>query len=139
MELYAISPLESAKVRKSQIRVTKMDSKDCQNIAAVYYTRHIRKFENSNSNAKSLSRRKRDIRNEKTRQKVIFHRYIDLILPCFDEYFDIDSKTFRIIVSIYKHPYLLKRRSVNAVASILLNNGHYAKSRVYDIVYKTKD
>lgn len=93
-----------------------MDSKDCQNIAAVYYTRHIRKFENSNSNAKSLSRRKRDIRNEKTRQKVIFHRYIDLILPCFDEYFDIDSKTFRIIVSIYKHPYLLKRRSVNAVA-----------------------
>ena len=40
LETHAISPLESAKVRKSSIRVTKTDSKDCANIATVYYTRN---------------------------------------------------------------------------------------------------
>ena len=92
LDLYAISPLESAKVRKSQIRVTKTDSKDCLNIATVYYTRCIRKFESDNNDIKSLSRRKRDIREEKIRQRGVYHRYLDLVWPCFDEYFDADSK-----------------------------------------------
>ena len=139
LDLYAISPLESAKVRKSQIRVTKTDSKDCLNIATVYYTRCIRKFESDNNDIKSLSRRKRDIREERVRQRGVYHRYLDLIWPCFDEYFDADSKVCDIIVSIYKHPYVIKRRSVNMVAEILLNNGHFSKNRAFDIAYKIKD
>lgn len=139
LELYAISPLESAKVRKSQIRVTKTDSKDCLNIATVYYTRNIRKFESDNNDIKALSRRKRDIRKELTEQKCVYRRYLDLIWPCFDEYFDADSKTNDIVVSAYKHPYVIKRRSANMVAEILLNNGHYSKNRAFDIAYKIKE
>lgn len=139
LDLYAISPLESAKVRKSQIRVTKTDSKDCLNIATVYYTRHIRKFESDNNDVKSLSRNKRDIRKELTEQKCVYHRYLDLIWPCFDDYFDADSKVCDIVVSIYKHPYVIKRRSVNMVAEILLNNGHFSKNRAYDLAYKIKE
>ena len=139
LDLYAISPLESAKVRKSQIRVTKTDSKDCLNIATVYYTRYIRKFESDNNDIKSLSRRKRDIREEMVRQRGVYHRYLDLIWPCFDEYFDADSKVCDIIVSTYKHPYVIKRRSVNMVAEILLNNGRFSKNRAFDIAYKIKD
>ncbi len=139
LDLYAISPLESAKVRKSQIRVTKTDSKDCLNIATVYYTRHIRKFGSDNNDIKALSRSKRDIRKELTEQKCVYRRYLDLIWPCFDEYFDADSKTNNIIVSAYKHPYVVKRRSVNMVAEILLNNGHYSKNRAYDLAYKIKE
>ena len=139
LELYAISPLESAKVRKSQIRVTKTDSKDCLNIATVYYTRHIRKFESDNNDIKALSRSKHEIRKELTEQKCVCHRYLDLIWPCFDEYFDADTKTNDIIVSAYKHPYVIKRRSVNMVAEILLNNGHYSKNRAFDIAYKIKE
>jgi transposase len=139
LDLYAISPLESAKVRKSQIRVTKTDSKDCLNIATVYYTRHIRKFESDNNDIKALSRSKRDIRGKIVEQKCIYHRYLDLIWPCFDEYFDMDSKVCDIVVSTYKHPYVIKRRSVNMVVEILLNNGHYSKNRAYDLAYKIKD
>lgn len=139
LDLYAISPLESAKVRKSQIRVTKTDSKDCLNIATVYYTRHIRKFESDNDDIKALSRNKRDIRNELTEQKCVYHRYLDLIWPCFDECFDVDSKTSDIIVSVYKHPYVIKRRSINMVTEILLNNGHFSKNRAFDIAYKIKE
>lgn len=139
LDLYAISPLESAKVRKSQIRVTKTDSKDCLNIATVYYTRHIRKFESDNNDIKALSRNKRDIRKELTEQKCVYHRYLDLIWPCFDDYFDADSKVCNIVVSIYKHPYVIKRRSVNMVVEILLNNGHFSKNRAYDLAYKIKE
>lgn len=139
LDLYAISPLESAKVRKSQIRVTKTDSKDCLNIATVYYTRSIRKFESDNNDIKALSRSKRNIRGELIEQRCVYHRYLDLIWPCFDEYFDSDSKTCDIIVGTYKHPYVIKKRSVNMVAEILLNNGHFAKSRAFDIAYKIKE
>ena len=117
----------------------KTDSKDCLNIATVYYTRCIRKFESDNNDIKSLSRRKRDIREERVRQRGVYHRYLDLIWPCFDEYFDVDSKVCDIIVSTYKHPYVIKRRSVNMVVEILLNNGHFSKNRVFDIAYKIKD
>ena len=126
-------------MRKSQIRVTKTDSKDCLNIATVYYTRCIRKFESDNNDIKSLSRRKRDIREEKIRQRGVYHRYLDLVWPCFDEYFDADSKVCDIIVSTYKHPYVIKRRSVNMVTEILLNNGRFSKNRAFDIAYKIKD
>lgn len=139
LDLYAISPLESAKVRKSQIRVTKTDSKDCLNIATVYYTRNIRKFESTNNDIKSLSRSKKETRKELTEQMCIYHRYLDLVWPCFDEYFGVDSKTSEIIVSTYKHPYVIKRRSVNMVVEILLNNGHYSKNRAYDLAYKIKE
>ena len=139
LELYAVSPLESAKVRKSQIRVTKTDSKDCLNIATVYYTRIIRKFESDNNDIKALSREKRSIRKELVEQRCVYHRYLDLIWPCFDDYFDTDSKTCDIIVGTYKHPYIIKRRSTNMIVEILLNNGHYSKKRVYDLADKIKD
>ena len=139
LDLYAISPLESAKVRKSQIRVTKTDSKDCLNIATVYYTRHIRKFESENSDIKALSRSKRDIRRELIEQRCVYHRYLDLVWPYFDEYFDADSKTNNIIVSVYKHPYVIKRRSANMIVEILQNHGHYSKNRAYDLANKIKD
>ena len=139
LELYAISPLESAKVRKSQIRVTKTDSKDCLNIATVYYTRLIRLFKSESNNIKALSRNKRDIRKELIEQRCVYQRYLDLIWPCFDEFFEADSKVCDIIVSTYKHPYVIKRRSVNMVTEILLNNGRFSKNRAYDIAYKIKE
>ena len=139
LDLYAISPLESAKVRKSQIRVTKTDSKDCLNIATVYYTINIRKFNCENNDIKALSREKIRLKNEIIRQKCAFRRYLDLIWPCFDEIIDSDSKTADIIFSYCKHPYTLKKRSTNIVASMLLNHGRYSKNKAYDIAYKLKD
>ena len=139
LDLYAISPLESAKVRKSQIRVTKTDSKDCLNIATVYYTRRIRKFESDNNDIKSLSRSKRYVRSELVKQKVVYHRYLDLVWPCFDEFFSIDTIGSNIIVSTYKHPFVIRRRSTNMIADVLLNNGKYSKTRAFDLANKVKD
>ena len=139
LECYAISPLESAKVRKSSIRVTKTDSKDCLNIATVYYTRNVRKFKSDNDDVKALSRRKKQLRDLLIQQRCSYHRYMDLVWPCFDEFIDINTKTSDIIVSIFKHPDYLKTRSVKTIAEFLLDNGHYSKSRAFDLAYKIKD
>lgn len=40
--IYQISPLESAKMRKAEIRPTKNDSLDCSTIAKFYYGRSLR-------------------------------------------------------------------------------------------------
>ena len=139
LESFAISPLESAKVRKSSIRVTKTDSKDCLNIATVFYSRNIRKFVFEENDAKALSRRKRELRSELTQLKVIYHRYLDLIWPCFDEFFNIETQTATIVVSRYKHPYKLKKWNVKSIASTLLNYGNFSKSRAFDLAQKAKD
>jgi transposase len=139
LESYAISPLESAKVRKSSIRVTKTDSKDCLNIATVFYTRSIRRFNCDNSNIKALSRRKCELRSQIVQLKCSYRRYIDLIWPCFDEVFDLDSQSAMIIISRFKHPYKLKKWNSKAIATTMLNYGHYAKSRAFEIADKAKD
>ena len=139
LESFAISPLESAKVRKSSIRVTKTDSKDCLNIATVFYSRNIRKFVFEENDAKALSRRKRELRTELTQLKVIYHRYLDLIWPCFDEFFNIETQTATIVISRYKHPYKLKKWNVKSIASTLLNYGNFSKSRAFDLAQKAKD
>lgn len=139
LECYAISPLESAKVRKSSIRVTKTDSKDCLNIATVYYTRKIRQFNCDNNNVKALSRRKTELKSQLIQLKCTYRRYIDLIWPCFDDIFDLDTQFASIIISKYKHPYKLKKWNVKAIVNTLLNNGHFSKSRAFDIADKVKD
>ena len=42
MEYIIVSPLASAKVRKSNIRSTKTDKKDCKNIAKVYFEKDFK-------------------------------------------------------------------------------------------------
>ena len=139
LECYAISPLESAKVRKSSIRVTKTDSKDCLNIATVYYTRKVRQFNCDNNDIKALSRRKTELKSQLIQLKCAYRRYLDLIWPCFDDVFDLDTQFASIIISRYKHPYKLKKWNVKAIANTLLNHGHFSKSRAFDIANDTKD
>ncbi len=139
LETYAISPLESAKVRKSSIRVTKTDSKDCLNIATVFYQRKVRKFCSDNNDIKALSRRKSELRNELIHFKCSYHRYVDLVWPCFDLIFDINTQSSSLIISKYKHPYKLKKWTCNEIANYLLTHGHFCKSRAFDYAAAFKD
>ena len=43
-KIYQISPLESAKMRKAEVRPVKNDSLDTNTIAKVYYTKELREF-----------------------------------------------------------------------------------------------
>ena len=139
LEQYAISPLESAKVRKSKIRTTKTDSRDCLNIATVFYTREIRKYQSDSSDIKALSRYRKSLNKRLTREKGAYHRYVDLIWPCFDENFKVDGKIAITIISTYKHPSVLKRRTSKQIAEILEKHGHCAYKRGLVIADSIKD
>ena len=139
LEQYAISPLESAKVRKSKIRTTKTDSRDCLNVATVFYTREIRKYQPDGSDIKALSRYRKFLNKRLTREKGAYHRYVDLIWPCFDEFFKVDGKIAMTIISTYKHPSVLKRRTSKQIAEILANHGHCAYKRGLTIADRLKE
>ena len=139
LQLYAISPLESAKVRKSAIRPTKTDSKDCLNIATVYYSRKVREYIPDENGFKSLSREKNSLRIKLTREKCKYHRYIDLIWPCFDETIGLDTQCAKATIRLYKHPYVIKKRTVPMIASVLINNCSISKNRALEIAQKIKD
>ena len=140
LEPYAISPLESAKVRKSNIRVTKTDAKDCTNIATVYYSRNIRKYEPDKTNAKALSRYKQSLREQCNSIKCLYRLYIDLVWPCLELYFSkIDGKIITTVIKTYHHPNVLKRRTSKQIAEVLENNGHCSYKRALPIADKLKD
>lgn len=139
LDLYAISPLESAKVRKSKIRTTKTDSKDCLNIATVFYTRKIRKFTTDLSDIKALSRYKRSLNEQIISLKCMFRRYVDLIWPCFDIYFDVNTKFAQLVIGSYKHPYNIKKRTHSQLCAHISNHYGVSKNRLDEMVVKLKD
>jgi len=139
LDLFAISPLESAKVRKSKIRTTKTDSKDCLNIATVYYSRNIRPYVSDNNDIKAISRRLRSLKADLRVLKCRYRRYVDYIWPYFDEYFSkTDGKTPREIIANYKHPYVLKKRTSKQIAEVLTNNCRLSQKRALNIADKVK-
>lgn len=139
LDLYAISPLESAKVRKSKIRTTKTDSKDCLNIATVFYTRKIRQYFNDLDDVKALSRYKKSLRVQLIRQKCSYRRYLDLIWPCYDQYFSIDTKFSLFVIASYKHPNNIKNRSHAQLCSHISNHYSISRNRLNEMVSKLKD
>ena len=120
LELRAISPLESAKVRKSAIRPTKTDSLDCVNIAAVFYQRKVRPYPGQGGDAKALVRRKESLTRTVASEKVAYRRLLDLVWPCFDEFFPkADSPLSIAVVEAFGHPSALKKRSSKQIADVL--------------------
>ena len=139
LDLFAISPLESAKVRKSKIRTTKTDSKDCLNIATVFYSRNIRPYISDNNDIKAISRRLRSLKVDLMATRCRYRRYLDYIWPNFDEYFcKINAKIPREILTNYKHPYVLKKRSSRQIADVLMNNCRVSYKRALNIADKVK-
>ena len=103
-----ISPLLSAKVRKSDIRGTKTDKKDCASIANVYYLKKLKiydKTERIYDDLKEKSRYYDFMMDEMKRWKIEFRRLLDIIYPGFDKIFDdLYSDYTMEILKHYHHP-----------------------------------
>ena len=85
-----ISPLLSAKVRKSDIRGTKTDAKDCASIAKVFYLKELRIYSKTDEiyyDLKEKSRYYDFLVDEMKRWKIEFRRILDIIYPGFDKVF----------------------------------------------------
>jgi transposase len=122
LEVYLISPLESAKVRKSKLRPTKTDALDCGVIAEVAYTRDVRKLAAESplySQLYSLSRRRAAIVDRLVASKNQYRKSLDCVWPLLDEACDPFSGYAMWAVGRYRHPERLAKAKGESVAKAM--------------------
>ena len=120
LEVYLISPLESAKVRKSRLRPTKTDALDCGVIAEVAYTRGLRRATPRSSlysQLYSLSRRRAAIVDRLVASKNQYRKSLDAVWPLLDEACDPFSGYAMWAVGRYRHPERLAKAKEESIAS----------------------
>ena len=137
LEVHLISPLESAKVRKSKLRPTKTDALDCAVIAEVAYTRSARRRTARSSlysQLYSLSRRRSAIVDRLVASKNQYRRNLDAVWPSFDESCDPFSGYAMWAVGRYRHPDRLAKageeRLIRAMGKADLKTGSTTKEAV---------
>lgn len=118
-----ISPLLSAKVRKSDIRGTKTDAKDCASIAKVFYLKELRiytKIDEIYADLKEKSRYYDFLVDEMKRWKIEFRRILDIIYPGFDRvYDDLYGDFIQTFLLEYSHPEMIRKRRLDTIAKFL--------------------
>lgn len=118
-----ISPLLSAKVRKSDIRGTKTDAKDCASISKVFYLKELRiysKIDEIYADLKEKSRYYDFLVDEMKRWKIEFRRLLDIIYPGFDKIFDdLYSDFIQAFLLEYSHPEIIRKRRLDTIAKFL--------------------
>jgi transposase len=110
---YPISPLESAKFRKAEIRPTKNDSRDCRTIADVFYSREIsalREDSDAHVRLREMSRHYRFLLERKIEEKDRYIRCLDDVWPGFDRVLAPDSPKSLSVVAKLGHPSMVKSR-----------------------------
>lgn len=118
-----ISPLLSAKVRKSDIRGTKTDAKDCASISKVFYLKELRiytKIDEIYADLKEKSRYYDFLVDEMKRWKIEFRRLLDIIYPGFDRvYDDLYGDFIQTFLLEYSHPEMIRKRRLDTIAKFL--------------------
>ena len=134
LEALLISPLESAKVRKSKVRPTKTDALDCAVIAEAAYTRNARRHTARSSlysQLYSLSRRRAAIIDRLVASKNQYRRNLDAVWPSFDKACDPYAGYAMLAVAKYKHPGRLAKageeRLIRAMGKSDLKTGSTTK------------
>ena len=118
-----ISPLLSAKVRKSDIRGTKTDAKDCSSIANVFYLKELRIYSKTDeiySDLKEKSRYYDFLVDEMKRWKIEFRRLLDIIYPGFDKIFDdVYTNYVQNLLIEYSHPEIIRKKRLDTIAKFI--------------------
>ncbi len=118
-----ISPLLSAKVRKSDIRGTKTDAKDCASIAKVFYLKELRIYSKTDeiySDLKEKSRYYDFLVDEMKRWKIEFRRLLDIVYPGFDKVFEhLYIEYTQEILLEYPHPEIIRHKRLDTIAKFI--------------------
>lgn len=127
-----ISPLLSAKVRKSDIRGTKTDAKDCSSIAKVFYLKELRIYSKTDEIYDDLREKCRYydfLINEMKRWKIEFRRMLDLIYPGFDKVFsNVYVDYVQELLMEYPHPEEIKRRRLDTISKFIQKHTCHSES-----------
>ena len=117
-----ISPLASAKVRKSNIRSTKNDKRDCKTIARAYFEKDFplhKKSDEIYDNLREMNRYYHYLTDQLKKCKVQFKLLLDIIFPKFDLYDNDYSEIPMTLFSKYHHPDEIKNKNPESLAKYL--------------------
>ena len=117
-----ISPLASAKIRKSNIRSTKNDKRDCKTIARAYFEKDFplhKKSDEIYDNLREMNRYYHYLTEQLKKCKVQFKLLLDIIFPKFDLYDNDYSEIPMALFSKYHHPDEIKNKHPESLAKYL--------------------
>ncbi|MDL2276112.1 IS110 family transposase [Breznakia sp. OttesenSCG-928-G09] len=126
-----ISPLQSAKVRKLDLRAAKTDKLDPMYIAKAYYMLDIDmnvKKQEVYDELMQLDRYYEVQLTSLTKAKVHYRESLDLVFPKLDEHFDVYDPCVVLIIQKYKHPENIQRREVKTVIDYLTKKNSHRKA-----------
>ena len=132
-----LNPLEAAKIRKSQLRATKNDKKDCKNIASAYFLRDFKLHNKQDVIYEELQQMNRfyGFMVQQNRMiKVQFRNMLDVVYPNFDKlYSDIYSNIPITLLKLYSHPNKVNRVRLDTLAKNLeKNSSHKLQYCIYE-------
>lgn len=138
-----ISPLLSAKVRKSDIRPVKTDIKDCASIASVFYMKNLtihKNVENMFEILKGMARYYDYLSDNLKKIKVEFRRLLDIVFPRLDEFFENIYTDYMLnLLCEYSHPYIINNTSNEELIDFLLSKTNHRKSFCIKQINKLKN
>lgn len=115
-----LNPLTAAKVRKSKLRSTKTDQKDCQTIALAYYTQDYEPHGRRDAHDETLRAQNRQYVYyvQILRQmKVRFRNLLDIVYPKWDEMYENPyTEVSLALLKKYSHPEALEKSQAEAIA-----------------------
>ena len=117
-----ISPLASAKVRKSNIRSTNNDKRDCKTIARAYFEKEFPLHQKSDEiydNLREMNRHYHYLTEQLKKCKVQFKLLLDIVFSKFDLYRDDYSEIPMALFSKYHHPDEIKNKHPESLAKYL--------------------
>ena len=124
IEFIIISPLASAKVRKSNIRATKTDKRDCKNIAYAYFIKDFKTYSKQDEiydNMHEINRYYHYLTEQLRKIKIQFRMILDVIYPNLDKL--VNEKTYTPtlleLLKKYNHPDLIKGKKPESIAKYL--------------------
>ena len=136
-----ISPLASAKIRKSNIRSTKNDKRDCKTIARAYFEKDFplhKKSDEIYDNLREMNRYYHYLTEQLKKCKVQFKLLLDIVFPKFDLYMKEYSEIPMTLFSKYHHPDEIKNKHPETLAKYLVSktchNYNYSLKEAINII-----
>ena len=137
-----LNPLEASKIRKTDLRSTKTDARDCKSIAKAYFMKDFRLYNQKDElyeKLRSMNGHYNFLIQQLREMKVHFRNALDIVFPRFDEiypdpYLDIPMS----ILKRYTHPDEIKSKRVETIVKYLMKDTKHRESKAVDETKKLK-
>ena len=129
---YMINPLQSAKMRKTDLHNKKTDKNDPNSIASVYYEKELYEYVDEETiyhNLRVMNRNYEDQLDHLRKFKVTFQNTLSIVFPGYDELFkDPYCDIALAILKKYPHPDMIKNKKPETVAKYLEKHSNHRSS-----------